>query len=162
MCAAGDAPRPPDRRPTHPGAESREPWGKCSKCVGTCRKRIGTWVHRSRSASGRATPMCALPHSVSSVRKPTGRGVFSAPSTLVRTVLPCSVTRIMTAVNCAGLAFLCLAAWSAGHYAQACTVWREGMQKAQERDSKFIIGRLHQYPGMVSPGVGRSLPCGRV
>ena len=60
------------------------------------------------------------------------------------------------------LAFLCLAAWSAGHYAQAFTVWREGMQKAQARDSKFIIGRLHQYPRLVSPGVGRALPCGRV
>jgi tetratricopeptide (TPR) repeat protein len=42
----------------------------------------------------------------------------------------------------AGLAFLCLAVWSAGHYAQAFTVWGEGMQKAKERDSKFIIGRL--------------------
>ena len=46
-----------------------------------------------------------------------------------------------------GLAFLCLAAWSAGHYAQAFTVWREGMQKAQERDSKFIIGRLTNTQG---------------
>jgi tetratricopeptide (TPR) repeat protein len=46
-----------------------------------------------------------------------------------------------------GLAYLCLAAWSAGHYAQAFTVWREGMQKAQERDSKFIIGRLTNTQG---------------
>ena len=46
-----------------------------------------------------------------------------------------------------GLAYLCLAAWSAGHYAQAFTVWREGMQKAQERDSQFIIGRLTNTQG---------------
>ena len=45
------------------------------------------------------------------------------------------------------LAFLCLAAWSAGNYAQACTVWREGMRKAQERDGKFIIGRLTNTQG---------------
>jgi class 3 adenylate cyclase/tetratricopeptide (TPR) repeat protein len=45
------------------------------------------------------------------------------------------------------LAFLCLAAWSAGHYAQAFTMWREGMRKAQERDSKFIIGRLTNTHG---------------
>jgi tetratricopeptide (TPR) repeat protein len=47
----------------------------------------------------------------------------------------------------AGLAFLCLAVWSAGHYAQAFTLWREGMQKAQERDSTFIIGRLTNTQG---------------
>jgi tetratricopeptide (TPR) repeat protein len=45
------------------------------------------------------------------------------------------------------LAFLCLAAWSAGHYAQAFTGWREGMRKAQERDDKFIIGRLTNTQG---------------
>ena len=62
-----------------------------------------------------------------------------------------SVTRCRDTHNAsselAGLAFLCLAAWSAGHYAQACTVWREGMRKAQERDSKFIIGRLTNTQG---------------
>jgi tetratricopeptide (TPR) repeat protein len=46
-----------------------------------------------------------------------------------------------------GLAFLCLAAWSAGHYAQAFTVWGEGMQKAKERDGKLIIGRLTNTQG---------------
>ena len=46
-----------------------------------------------------------------------------------------------------GLAFLCLADWSAGHYAQAFTVWGEGMRKAQERDGKFIIGRLTNTQG---------------
>jgi tetratricopeptide (TPR) repeat protein len=40
------------------------------------------------------------------------------------------------------LAFLCLAHWSVGAYAQALTVWREGMAKAQERENRFIWGRL--------------------
>jgi class 3 adenylate cyclase/tetratricopeptide (TPR) repeat protein len=58
------------------------------------------------------------------------------------------------------LAFLCLAVWSAGHYAQAFTVWGEGMQKAKERDGRFIIGRLtntqgwfHRELGALSPAV---------
>jgi tetratricopeptide (TPR) repeat protein len=45
------------------------------------------------------------------------------------------------------LAVLCLAEWSAGNYAQAYTVWREGMRKAQARDSTFIIGRLTNTQG---------------
>jgi tetratricopeptide (TPR) repeat protein len=40
------------------------------------------------------------------------------------------------------LAFLCLACWSAGHYAEALKVLHEGMTKAQERQNTFIIGRL--------------------
>jgi hypothetical protein len=40
------------------------------------------------------------------------------------------------------LAFLCLAQWSAGEYAQALTVLREGMTKAQARENRFIVGRL--------------------
>jgi tetratricopeptide (TPR) repeat protein len=40
------------------------------------------------------------------------------------------------------LAFLCQACWSAGHYAQACTMLREGMTKAKERTNRFIGGRL--------------------
>jgi class 3 adenylate cyclase/tetratricopeptide (TPR) repeat protein len=40
------------------------------------------------------------------------------------------------------LAFLCLACWSVGHYAEALTVVHEGMKKAQERQNTFIIGRL--------------------
>jgi class 3 adenylate cyclase/tetratricopeptide (TPR) repeat protein len=40
------------------------------------------------------------------------------------------------------LAFLCLAYWSAGHYAHALIVLREGMTKAKERENRFIVGRL--------------------
>jgi tetratricopeptide (TPR) repeat protein len=40
------------------------------------------------------------------------------------------------------LAFLCLAYWSAGDYAHALAVWREGMTKAKERENRFIVGRL--------------------
>lgn len=40
------------------------------------------------------------------------------------------------------LAFLCLAHWSAGEYAQAFTVAREGVTKARERENTFILGRL--------------------
>jgi tetratricopeptide (TPR) repeat protein len=40
------------------------------------------------------------------------------------------------------LAFLCQACWSAGHYAQACTMLHEGMTKAKERKNRFIGGRL--------------------
>jgi tetratricopeptide (TPR) repeat protein len=40
------------------------------------------------------------------------------------------------------LAILCLACWSAGNHTQALTVLHEGMAKAEERDSKLIIGRL--------------------
>jgi tetratricopeptide (TPR) repeat protein len=40
------------------------------------------------------------------------------------------------------LAFLCLAHWSAGEYAQAFTVAREGMAKARERGNTFFLGRL--------------------
>ena len=41
VCAAGEAPRPPDRRPTHPGAESCRPWASTAS-AGVCRQRIGT------------------------------------------------------------------------------------------------------------------------
>jgi tetratricopeptide (TPR) repeat protein len=40
------------------------------------------------------------------------------------------------------LAFLCLASWSAGAYAQALRVLHEGRRKAQERENRFIVGRL--------------------
>jgi class 3 adenylate cyclase/tetratricopeptide (TPR) repeat protein len=40
------------------------------------------------------------------------------------------------------LAFVCLAYWSAGNYAQALTLLREGMMKAKERENRFIFGRL--------------------
>ena len=40
------------------------------------------------------------------------------------------------------LANLCLACWSTGNYTQARTVLHEGMAKAEERESKLIIGRL--------------------
>jgi tetratricopeptide (TPR) repeat protein len=40
------------------------------------------------------------------------------------------------------LAFLCLAYWGTGNYAQTLTVLHEGMTKAQERDNTFIIGKL--------------------
>ena len=40
------------------------------------------------------------------------------------------------------LAFLCLAYWSAGDYAHALSVLREGMTKAKERENRFIVGRL--------------------
>jgi class 3 adenylate cyclase/tetratricopeptide (TPR) repeat protein len=40
------------------------------------------------------------------------------------------------------LAFLCLARWSAGDYAQGLSAVREGMAKAKERENKFILGRL--------------------
>ena len=40
------------------------------------------------------------------------------------------------------LAFVCLACWSAGHYAQALRALREGMTKATERENLFIRGRL--------------------
>src|SRR5215831_18506624 len=45
------------------------------------------------------------------------------------------------------LANLCLACWSAGHYAQARIVLHEGMAKAVERESKTIIGRLMNTRG---------------
>ena len=41
-----------------------------------------------------------------------------------------------------GLVFFCLSSWSAGHYAQALTVLREGMTKAKERANLFISGCL--------------------
>jgi tetratricopeptide (TPR) repeat protein len=40
------------------------------------------------------------------------------------------------------LAFLCLACWSAGHYAQALQVVHEGMTKAREREHRFVLGYL--------------------
>jgi class 3 adenylate cyclase/tetratricopeptide (TPR) repeat protein len=40
------------------------------------------------------------------------------------------------------LAFLCIAHWSLGHYAQAFTVFHEGMTKATERGNTFMLGRL--------------------
>jgi tetratricopeptide (TPR) repeat protein len=40
------------------------------------------------------------------------------------------------------LAFVCLARWSVGHYAQALRALREGMTKATERENLFIRGRL--------------------
>ena len=40
------------------------------------------------------------------------------------------------------LAFLCLAHWSGGEYAQAFAVAHEGMTKAKERENTFILGRL--------------------
>jgi tetratricopeptide (TPR) repeat protein len=40
------------------------------------------------------------------------------------------------------LAFLCLAQWSSGSYAQALSVLHEGLAKAKERGNKFILGRL--------------------
>jgi tetratricopeptide (TPR) repeat protein len=40
------------------------------------------------------------------------------------------------------LAFLCQAHWSAGRYAQALTILREGMMKARERKNLFTVGRL--------------------
>jgi tetratricopeptide (TPR) repeat protein len=40
------------------------------------------------------------------------------------------------------LAFLPLAYWSAGDYAHALSVLREGMTKAKERENRFIVGRL--------------------
>jgi tetratricopeptide (TPR) repeat protein len=40
------------------------------------------------------------------------------------------------------LAFLCLACWSAGHYAQALQVVHEGMTKAREREHQFVLSRL--------------------
>jgi class 3 adenylate cyclase/tetratricopeptide (TPR) repeat protein len=40
------------------------------------------------------------------------------------------------------LAFLCLAQWSAGAYAQARTTLRDGMSKAHARENRYIVGRL--------------------
>jgi class 3 adenylate cyclase/tetratricopeptide (TPR) repeat protein len=40
------------------------------------------------------------------------------------------------------LSFLCIAYWSAGDYAHALTVLREGMRKAKERENRYIVGRL--------------------
>jgi predicted ATPase/class 3 adenylate cyclase len=41
-----------------------------------------------------------------------------------------------------GLAFLCLACWSAGDFAMAFEVLHEGRLKAHERENRFIFGRL--------------------
>jgi tetratricopeptide (TPR) repeat protein len=41
-----------------------------------------------------------------------------------------------------GLAFLCLASWSAGDFATAFEVLHDGRLKAQERANRFIFGRL--------------------
>ena len=91
--------------------------------------------------------MCALPHSRILSAQAYWQGRFQRAIHFGQE----SVTLFRDMHNAsnelAGLAFLCLAAWSAGHYAQAFTVWREGMQKAQERDGKFIIGRLTNTHG---------------
>jgi tetratricopeptide (TPR) repeat protein len=53
-----------------------------------------------------------------------------------------------------GLAYLCLASWSFGNYAQARLVLHEGMTKAKERGSRFIIGRLTNTLGWFHRDLG--------
>jgi DNA-binding winged helix-turn-helix (wHTH) protein/class 3 adenylate cyclase/tetratricopeptide (TPR) repeat protein len=54
------------------------------------------------------------------------------------------------------LAFLCLAHWSVGHYAEALTVVHEGMTKAKERQNTFVIGRLTNTLGWFHSELGNA------
>jgi tetratricopeptide (TPR) repeat protein len=52
------------------------------------------------------------------------------------------------------LASLCLTCWSFGNYAQARLILYEGMTKAKERGSRFIIGRLTNTLGWFHHDLG--------
>src|SRR4030095_1786727 len=55
------------------------------------------------------------------------------------------------------LAFVCLALWSGGNYAQALRALREGMTKATERENLFIQGRLTNTLGWFHSEFGNAV-----
>jgi tetratricopeptide (TPR) repeat protein len=52
------------------------------------------------------------------------------------------------------LGFLCLDYWSVGAYAQALTMLRAGMMKAQARENRYIVGRLTNTLGWFHSELG--------